>query len=206
MPAGAEQLQRAQETRAAILVAARNLFAARGYRETSTEEVVASAGITRGALYHHFAGKKALFEAVFEAVELELVARFAVPAPQPSDPWERFSEGVQTLLNAALEPDVRRILLLDGPVVLGWDAWLHLEHRHGLGLFVGAIRAAIDEGVLPDQSPEVLATILIAVVNAGAALITTAEDPVAVRQQVGTSIAHLIGGLGYDRSTKPSRS
>src|ERR1700751_2752847 len=111
------------QTSAALIAAARQLFAQRGYADVGTEEIVRAAGVTRGALYHHFAGKRDLFEAVYERIEVELAERIAATALQdnPASPREAMGAGTEMFLAASAEPETQRIVLLDGPSVLGWD-------------------------------------------------------------------------------------
>src|SRR3954463_15849475 len=118
--AGARQ-EKAEETRRRVVAAARRLFSEQGYFSTGTTEIVHAADVgTRGALYHHFADKQALFEAVFEEVELDLAAKAAVTISATTG-FERLRHGLHAFLDASLEPEVRRIILVDGPAVLGWD-------------------------------------------------------------------------------------
>src|SRR5215469_8264858 len=116
--------QRSQETRDALIETARRLFAERGYSEVGTEEIVRAAGVTRGALYHHFAGKTQLFEAVYEQVERELVEDIAATvATSASDPLDALRAGANAFLEACEDPAIQRIALLDAPSVLGWERW-----------------------------------------------------------------------------------
>src|SRR5690349_7669558 len=110
-----------EATRAALIEAARELFAVRGYGAVATEEIVRAAGVTRGALYHHFAGKTELFEAVYEEVERRLVEQIASSAiSSASDPLAALHAGAQAILDACENPAVQRIALVDAPSVLGW--------------------------------------------------------------------------------------
>src|SRR5947209_8684210 len=125
-------------TRAALLQAARDLFGEHGYADTATDEVVVRAGVTKGALYHHFSGKEDLFRAVFEQVQLDVsdqaVAEFLRP-----DSWEAVVRGCALWVDAHLDPSVRRIVLQDAPAVLGWDAVRDIENRFGAVALRGAL-------------------------------------------------------------------
>ncbi len=146
-----DRAQRGEATRAALIAAARELFVTKGYFATGTEEIVAKAKVgTRGALYHHFADKQALFRAVFEAVEKDLLAR-ASPTNAARDVWDQLVAGLQGFLTAALEPEVQRIILVDGPAVLGWKDWRELEARYGITIIEGALAVAMDEGTIRTQ-------------------------------------------------------
>ena len=129
--------ERSEATRAELLAAARRLFAERGYAGVGTEEIVRAAGVTRGALYHHFESKRELLAAVYEQVERELTERIATEAfagrQAPSDPVEALRRGAELFLDACLEPDVQRIVLLDAPAVLGWERWREVAAQYGLG-------------------------------------------------------------------------
>jgi AcrR family transcriptional regulator len=119
---GARQA-RAEETRQRVVATARRLFAEQGYFATGTTEIVEAAGVgTRGALYHHFENKQALFRAVLEEIEVDLGAKVGVTIT--GDTWlERLAQALSAFLDASLDPEVRRVLLIVGPAVLGWDVW-----------------------------------------------------------------------------------
>src|SRR5690242_4108206 len=108
-------------TRASLIAAGRTLFGSQGFADTSLDDITAAAGVTKGALYHHFAGKEALFEAVFEQVNREISEQVAPSFMEP-DPWDALVAGCEATLDAHMEPDVRRIVLFDGRSVLPWDA------------------------------------------------------------------------------------
>ena len=194
-PASAAVAVRAEATRAAIVSAARLLFVERGYHDTSTEEIVARAGVgTRGALYHHFADKRALFVAVFEAVEQDLVAaagRLADDLP----PLELLRAGLIGFLDASLTPEVQRVLLIDGPAVLGWQEWRAIEARYGLGGIQGMLELAMADGSVPTQPVAALAHLLLAAADEAALYIVNADDPHAAREQSVTALDNLLGGL-----------
>ena len=139
--AGVRQ-QQAEATRRRVLATARRLFGDQGYFSTGTNEIVEAAGVgTRGALYHHFADKEALFRAVFEDVEADLGAKAGMAITGKT--WfERLGQGLHAFLDASLDGEVRRIILIDGPAVLGWDVWRAIEAQHGLG----AIEHMLSEG------------------------------------------------------------
>jgi AcrR family transcriptional regulator len=190
--------EQAEATRAALLAAARELFAERGYAAVGTEEIVRSARVTRGALYHHFKGKDDLFRAVVEVVEAELTQRIAVQAAEAAsggDPLEALRAGANAFLDASLEPEVQRIIMLDAPAVLGWEAWHEIGERYGLGLTMGVLQAAIDAGAIAPLPVRPLAYILIGALDEAAILVARAEDVEATRREVGEIIEALISGL-----------
>jgi len=194
-PASAAVADRAESTRNALVAAARRLFVERGYHATSTEQIVALAGVgTRGALYHHFADKRALFVAAFEAVEEDLVAA-AGAAIQDAPPLETLRNGLIDFLDASLTPEVQRILLIDGPAVLGWQEWRAIEARYGLGGIRGMLEFAVADGSLPRQPVEVLAHLLLATAAEAALFIANADDPAAARDQAVGALDRLLSGI-----------
>src|ERR1700704_3641957 len=140
------QESRSALTRAKLIRAARSLFARKGYAAVGTEEIVRRAGVTRGALYHQFADKEELFLAVYEAVEEGLTARVAGMLGEVSSPFEAMRAGIRAFLEACRTPEVQRIVLIDGPSVLGWERWREVADRNGLGVIEAVIVAAIEAG------------------------------------------------------------
>lgn len=184
----------AEETRARIIATARSLFAEKGYFSTGTTEIVEAAQVgTRGALYHHFADKKALFEAVFEAVEEDL-AEQTVGAMTGSTAFEQLQQGLDSFLDGSLDPEVQRILLIDGPAVLGWDGWRKIEARYGLGSIAQILRAGIVDGSITVADPDTMAHLLLSVV-AEAALYIAHDQRRTARNKAGRSLAALLSGL-----------
>jgi len=191
------QAERSESTRGALIAAARSLFAERGYAGVGTEEIVRAAGVTRGALYHHFAGKRELFEAVYERVEAELAERIALGAlsAKAESPLEAMRAGAEMFLQACTEPEAQQIALLDGPSVLGWDRWREIAAEHGLGLIEGTLQAAIEAGAIPDQPVRPLAHVLMGALDEAAMLVARAEDSERTRVEVGRTLDSLLAGL-----------
>jgi AcrR family transcriptional regulator len=190
------QAERSESTRAALVKAARGLFAERGYAGVGTEEIVRAAGVTRGALYHHFAGKRELFEAVYERVEIELAERIAAGALANADsPLEAMRAGADMFLRACTEPEAQQIALLDGPAVLGWDRWREIAAEHGLGLIEATLQAAVDSGAIDPQPVRPLAHVLMGALDEAAMLVARAEDPEAMRAEMGRTLDSLLAGL-----------
>jgi AcrR family transcriptional regulator len=169
-PARRTQRERSDGTRSALVTAARRLFAEQGYHASPAEQVVGRAAVTSGALYHHFAGKRDLFRAVFEAVESTLADRVRTAALSGSDPWDRLERGVREYISACREPEVRQIVLVDGPSVLGWEAWRVADARHHLIPLAAALASAMRAGLVDRQPTLPLARLLIgALTEAGLA-------------------------------------
>jgi len=191
------QAERSGATRAALIEAARRLFAERGYAGVGTEEIVRAAGVTRGALYHQFREKRELFAAVYEEIEAELAERIAsgALAANANTPLEAMRAGAEMFLAACTEPDVQRIVLIDGPSVLGWDRWREIAAAHGLGLIEATLRAAVEAGAIEEQPVRPLAHVLMGALDEGAMLVARAEDPDLARAEVARTLELLLGGL-----------
>jgi AcrR family transcriptional regulator len=181
-------------TRAELISVARKLFAEKGYADTGTEEIVQRAGVTRGALYHHFRDKEALFEAVFEQVEQEFVRKLMQASASP-DPWQGLKNGAQTFLDECLNPELQQIVLLDAPSALGWQRWKELDAKYGLGLVRAALTAAIESGLIERQPVDPLAHMLLGALTEAAMLIARADDIETTRREVGESVNRLLDSL-----------
>jgi AcrR family transcriptional regulator len=191
------QTERSAATRAALVQAARPLFAQHGFAGVSTESIVAAAGVSRGALYHQFAGKTTLFEAVYEAIEEDLARELEglIAAAGVSDPIEMMSLGTNAWLTACGEQEVQQIVLLDGPAVLGWARWREIGMRYALGLIEGLLSHAIEVGRIPPQPVHALAHVLVGALDEAGLYIARAEDRAAASEEMRTVIATLMAGL-----------
>jgi AcrR family transcriptional regulator len=196
---GRTQAERSEATRSALVATARRLFAERGYAGVGTEELVRAAGVTRGALYHHFDGKAELFRAVFEQVESEIAERFATEALARPDPWEAMLVGLELFLDVCLEPEVQRIALLDAPSVLGWETWREIESRYGLGLMRLGLQNLIDAGLAERQPLDPLAHAMLGTLYEAGLYVARAEDVEAARDQMGSVLRRMLDGLRTDR-------
>jgi AcrR family transcriptional regulator len=185
----------AQATRDALIRAALELFSKRGYAAVGTEEIVARAKVTRGALYHHFADKRDLFRAVFERVEGELMERIGARMEATGDPWELMLAGMRSFLDACEEPAVKQIALTDAPSVLGWQEWREIDNRHGLGLTRAALQGAVDAGEMRPIAVEPMAHLFVAALSEAAFVIAHADHPRKARAEVEEALIQLIDGL-----------
>jgi AcrR family transcriptional regulator len=189
------QAERTAATRQALLGAAQDLFAARGYARTGREDIVRAAGVTRGALYHHFTNKEQLFRAVFESMEAALLTRIAVAAGGGRDPREQLHRGCSAFLDAATDPAVQRVILIDAPSVLGWQEWRAVDARYGLGMMREGLEAAMQAGQIRRQPVTPLAHLLLAALNEAALYIAGAPDPAAARAEIGPVVDGLLARL-----------
>ena len=189
------QAERSESTRGALIAAARELFAARGYAAVGTEEIVRRAGVTRGALYHHFDGKRELLAAVYEQMEAEIAARLGESVTPGAGALETLGAGAEMFLDHCLEPEVQRIVLLDAPAVLGWERWREIGARYGLGLIEGLLQVGMEQGEIRRQPVEPLAHALLGALDEVAMFVARAEDPAAARVEAGETLAGLVEGL-----------
>src|SRR3954451_9930633 len=177
-----------EATRAGLLAAARSLFAERGYAHVGTEEIVRAAGVTRGALYHQFADKRALFSAVFEELEAELIGEAAQRMVGHDDPLDAMKEACRGWLEACARPEAQQIVLLDAPAVLGYETWREIGERHGVGAVRAAGQAAtgaaippapaaIAPGALAPQPVRALAPVIVGALDEAALYVARSDDP-----------------------------
>jgi AcrR family transcriptional regulator len=193
------QAERSEATQTALLDAGRRLFATKGYSHSGREEIVAAAGVTRGALQHHFGDKQALFRAVYEAIEQEVVADIAIAAMAVGDdPVEQLRAGCHAYLDAVLDPAVQRICAIDGPAVLPEDVRQEITDRYALGLVREAVKAAVSAGSIDETPVEPLTRILLAGVMAAAQYVATSADPDVARMEAGQTVDLLLDNLKRD--------
>ena len=185
----------ARATREALIEAALELFTERGYAAVATEEIVARAKVTRGALYHHFEDKRDLFRAVFQRVEGGLMERIGARMKAASDPWELMLNGMRSFLDACEEPAVKQVALTDAPSVLGWQEWREIDNRHGLGLTRTALEGAVAAGVLRPIAVEPMAHLFVAALSEAAFVIAYADRPRKARAEVEQALLQLVEGL-----------
>jgi AcrR family transcriptional regulator len=187
------QSERTAQTRAELIAAARRLFGADGFAGVGAERIAREAGMTRGALYHQFADKADLFAAVLDQVEAEITQRVAgsVADVDPDDTTAMLLAGADAFLDASSEPDLQRIVLLDGPSVLGWDRWREICLRHTVGLIAALLQDGIDRGALPAQPVRALTHVLVGAVDEAALYIAQADDPARARADMDVVLRRL---------------
>ena len=194
------QAQRRATTRRALLDAARSLFAERGYHGTAAEEIVRRAGLTRGALYHHFEDKKDLFRAVVDEMEGEIDEEIEEAERAQSGLPEAVMAGYRAFIDAVLDPEMRRTFFLDGPSVLGWE-WHQIDARHAVGKIEEGLEALIAEGFMEPQPIKAMARLINGVLLEAAFFVATSEDPQAARDEIWDAMERLLGGLMNYRPT-----
>jgi AcrR family transcriptional regulator len=194
------QAERRAATRRALLDAARSVFAERGYHEAAAEEIVRRAGLTRGALYHHFEDKKDLFRAVVDEMEGEIDEEIEEAESAASGLPEAVMAGYRAFIDAVLDPEMRRTFFLDGPSVLGWE-WHQIDARHAVGKIEEGLESLIAEGFMEPQPIKAMARLINGVLLEAAFFVATSEEPEAARDEVWGAMERLLGGLVNRRST-----
>jgi AcrR family transcriptional regulator len=191
------QADRSAATRDALIAAARRLFAAQGFAEVPADAIVAEAGVTRGALYHQFADKTALFGAALEAVEADIARRLAedVAAAGISDPVDALRHAVRKWLEICVEPEIHRIALVDGPSVLGWGRWREVCQQHVFGLVQALLAQGIEAGRIRAQPAAPLAHVLMGAGDEAALYVAEAADPARARDEMLEVLDQIIAGV-----------
>lgn len=194
------QEERSAATRDALISAARRLWGQRGYAEVGTPEIAKLAGVTRGAMYHQFADKAALFREVVEAVEQDVMARMAtfVAESGATTPAGAIRSAVDAWLEVSGDPEVRQLILLDAPSVLGWAAFRDVAQRYSLGMTEQLLTEAIRAGQLARQPVRPLAHVLVGALDEAAMAIATADDPKRTRRETRQVLHRLIDGVLHD--------
>ncbi|WP_293806910.1 TetR/AcrR family transcriptional regulator [uncultured Bosea sp.] len=182
------------ETRASLIAAAREAFGSVGYAGASMDEMTAAAGLTRGALYHHFGDKKGLFAAVIDQIDAEMTVRLRAVSARASDRWTGFRDECAAYLAMALEPEIQRIMLRDGPAVLG-DPWSWPIQNDCIRMMARSLDALVAEGVLAPLDPEAVATLIFGATQHAAQWIAHAPDPEAALKGATDAFDAMLNGL-----------
>lgn len=198
------QPERSEATRGALVESARDLFASEGYSDTQLDDVVRSAGVTKGALYHHFRGKADLFRAVFEREQRRLAKVVSEAYKRQRDPWKGFFAGCRTLMEAQLDPGVQRITLLDAPSVLGWEPMREIGSRYCLRMVKKGLEEAVAAGQMTPRPIEPIAHLVFGALCEGAMMVARADDQPAAAKRVLTELSTLLSGFRVPRETKAS--
>jgi AcrR family transcriptional regulator len=189
------QAERTEATRGRLVSTARRLFAEQGFATTSTEEILDAASVSRGAMYHHFASKTDLFQAAFEAVEDDLTAEVLTAAAIETDPVRMLSRGFASFLDQCRKPEVQRIVMLDGPTVLGWDTWHELDERYAFGSLKAVLSTAAEEGRITTDAVEPWAHLLLGALMQAGMVVARADDPESAKRAMTETFERILSTI-----------
>jgi AcrR family transcriptional regulator len=197
VPGSSRRAQYSASTRRALVDAAERLFAEHGYAATSLDAIVAGAEVTKGALYHHYSGKQALFEAVFEKVEAAGARQVQVALEGQRDPWEKAVAGLRAFLEVVRQPSYSRIVVQDGPSVLGHERFREQEERSTFTTVLDLVRAVLGSGswTVDAEMEHTFARIFFGAMSSAGAAVSTAEDADAEAARVEIAIGFILSGL-----------
>jgi AcrR family transcriptional regulator len=184
-----------ESTRQALVDSALELFTRRGYAATSLDAIVKRARVTKGALYHHFSGKQALFEAVFDQVETAAMARLATGLDGDGPAWERAMAGIHAYVGVCLEPSYQRIVIHEAPVVMGWERWREAEEHFSYGLVRATVESLVAAGEIEPLPVEVTARVLFGALSAGAETIAGSPEPKKTAADVTKTVTAVMTGM-----------
>lgn len=191
-----------ENTRAALMKAARRHFAREGYSGAEIARIAADARLTTGAIYHHFSGKKGLFQAV--AMELEAEILEAAAAVEGADPWSRLRAGFETLIEFCASPDVQRIIFIEAPQVIGPDAWRKIELNYAFGAMRSALASLGDAQVIKAYPVDLVARLLLALLRETSTELARSKHDPLVRAQIRELVAGVFGVLTMPRTATQS--
>jgi AcrR family transcriptional regulator len=189
------QAERSAGTRRRILNAAQELYAERGWAGTPLDDVARAAGVTKGAVYHHFSDKVHLLRAVYEDQEQQSLEGFAATAAEHDDPLDALRAGCHAFLTTCLDPTFRRIALIEAPAALGWEEWRAIDARYGFGLLRAGVEAAMDARRLRRLPVDHVAHLLLAALIEAALLVGRADNPFDTRNEIALAFDALLDGL-----------
>lgn len=202
IPPVSSKQAKAEATLARLVAVAWAEFAEIGYAETATNDIVAKAQVTRGALYYHFKDKQDLFRRVVEVVAEEVLAKILHRAEAEPTVWQGLVEGCHAFIDACAEPDIRQILLIDAPAVLGWQAWREIDAKYAMGSLADVLALCIESGDIAPRPLPALTHLISGALNEAALLVAESVDPDATRAAVKAETEHLLAGLRlYGRDT-----
>ncbi len=197
VPGVSRRAQYSASTKRALVDVAEELFTEKGYAATSLDSIVAGARVTKGALYHHFSGKQALFEAVFERVESNASKSIQKALRGERDPWEKAMLGLRAFLEVVREPTYRRVVILEGPAVLGWARFREQEERSTFANVLEIVRSVLNAGEweLEDDMQQTFARIFFGAMSSAGESVSGAEDPEAAAARVEAAISFILMGF-----------
>ncbi|MQA10675.1 MAG: TetR family transcriptional regulator [Pseudonocardiaceae bacterium] len=188
----ARRLDYSEATRAALVDSAVELFTKHGYAQTSLDQVAKRARVTKGALYHHFSGKQALFEAAFDLMESRCVQRLGEILNGSASPWDRARAGLRAFVETCLDPSYQRIVIHEAPVVMGWERWREAEDNFSFGLVRAGVEMLIEAGEIEEVPVEVTSRLLYGALSSAAIFIATSTDQKKVGAEVTSTIERLL--------------
>jgi AcrR family transcriptional regulator len=186
---------RTEATKTRLLQVAREMFAAEGFQAVPAEALVQAAGLTRGALYHHFGGKDGLFAALYEQIQREVTERIEAAAGQQPDAGSALRAGCHAFLECCVDPEIQRIMLLDAPIALSWEGWREVDLRYGLGSLREGLRAAQQSGAISSVPLDATAHLLLGAMNEAAMWIARSTDQSTALEQAKQALDRLLQGL-----------
>jgi AcrR family transcriptional regulator len=191
------QAERTEVTRGKLIATGRALFAEKGFAATSTEDILGASGVSRGAMYHHFSSKTELFQAAFEAVENDLTNDIlaAATASGATDPMRILEAGFAAFLDQCRNPEVQRIVMLEGPTVLGWDTWHELDERYAFGTVKFVLTMAAESGRIEPSAVDPLSHLLVGAIMQAGMVVARAEDPLAAKTAMVASWNQLLSSI-----------
>ena len=197
VPGASRRQQYSASTKRALVDVAEELFTEHGYANTSLDAIVAGARVTKGALYHHFSGKQALFEAVFERVETDASRTINKSLKGQKDPWEKAQAGLRTFLGVVREPRYRRIVIQEGPSVLGYERYREQEERSTFANVLEIVRSVLSAGrwELEEDLQQTFARIFFGAMSSAGESVSGAEDPEQAAANVETAIGFILAGF-----------
>lgn len=190
-----QRLEYVEQTRDALLSAAEQLFVTRGYAATSIDAVATEARFTKGAVYRHFSDKRALFTAVFERVEIDMMSAMAGQLLDGEISWETASDALSIYLDVCTDHRFRRIVLEEAPAVLGWQTWRELDQQYTGDLLRQILSGLMDAGEIPHQPVDLAARLCCATVGEGALAIAQSDNPEETKDQIVLVLARMFAGL-----------
>jgi AcrR family transcriptional regulator len=195
-PAG-RRAQYSSATRRALIDVAARLFTEQGYAGTSLDAIVGGARVTKGALYHHFTGKQAVFEAVFEKVEDDASAKIKRALRRSRDPWEKATIGLRTFLDVVQDRSYQRVVIQEGPAVLGYERFREQEERSSYGLVQDMVRMVLSASTweITEEMTETFSRIFFGAMSAAGEAVTAAPDPKAAVARVEAAIGFILDGM-----------
>jgi AcrR family transcriptional regulator len=187
--------QYSASTQRALVEVARERFSTNGYAGTSLDEIVAGARVTKGALYHHFSGKQALFEAVFEKVEDEATKRIRKAVKGAKDPWDQVHAGIRAFFDVARGAEYRRIVVQEGPAVLGYERYREQEQRSTFSIVQDLVRVVVPAELFPTSLTDTLARLFFGAMSAAGTQLSTADDPEAASKDLETVLGFVLTAI-----------